>query len=618
MQRGSQPTMDQQFFSRQNEGQLIANISNSIQQQLGGSISQPDQNRIVKTIKHYMQEVWDVNGPMPIQQLNREVLSATSSDFNGYLRRKAMGGGSQQASQRIVSENQPQAEMAQQRLAIQQGVPVQPRPTFENTLLMDTGSRYEQVQQERTSGGTTRPPVPKFDISISSSADEPSALTLYEAAKKNREDEASRAKPIGGSDSISGTGEDVNPLARFMSPPSLLNDAQANPTLALPILTPAPRGPLPQDYLIKQDDVISYRETEYNLFLYSGDRDWINSSGQSRYNFTVNFDVGNNNRQGFTSAPSATRKFKNIVRIELVKAIMPTEGLNTVVQYSGSAFNTNPKVNILSFPYIVVRVPELDSNNYGTDNNLDNAFGVLQYDANWYSDTTNLTDGFLGMIPKFLKCQKVYAPTPLATLPKLSIQLQLPNGDLVSDTSDTLSIQSMFFGDRVPAASVYSGNYATANYIILQTTTWFSQWAFAAGNTIQLGGIVPTQINTYSTVAAAAQDFATWLMLSTGYIIVGIGNTTTRVDGPNTVGYGNLIILRNRFADPTTGSTSLLPFGNAANNTSLGTALYNSSGPSTTVFTGAKLINLTHQTNVVFRVITREMDPTARVRPDNL
>jgi hypothetical protein len=613
MQRANQPTMDQQFFSRQNEGQLIANISNSIQQQLGGAITQPDQTRIVKTIKHYMQEVWDVNGPMPIQQLNREVLSATSSDFSGYLRRKALGGSSQKASQRIVSENQPQAEMAQQRL-----LGVQPRPTFENTLLMDTGSRYEQVQQERTSGGTTRPPVPKFDIAVTSNGDEPSALTLYEAAKKNREEEASRAKPIGGSDSISGTGEDVNPLARFMSPPSLLNDAQANPTISLPVLTPVPRGPLPQDYLIKQDDVINYRETEHNLFLYSGDRDWMNSSGQSRYNYTVNFDVGNNNRQGFTSAPSSTRKFKNIVRIELVKAIMPTEGINTIVQYSGSAFNTNPKLNILSYPYVVVRIPELDGNNYGTDNNLDNAFGVLQYDANWYTDTTNLTDGFLGMIPKFLKCQKVYAPTPLATLTKLSVQLQLPNGNLVSDTADTLTIQSIFFGDKVAAATVYAGNYATANYIIIQTTTWFSQWAFTEGNTIQLGGIDPTQVNTYSTVAAAAQDLATWLMLSNGYVIVGIGNTNNKLDGPNAVGYGNLIILRNRFADPTTGSVSLLPFGGAASNASLGTALYNSSGPSTTVFTGAKLINLTHQTNVVFRVITREMDPAARVRPDNL
>ena len=42
--------------------------------------------------------------------------------------------------------------------------------------------------------------------------------------------------------------------------------------------------------------------------------------------------------------------------------------------------------------------------------------------------------------------------------------------------------------------------------------------------------------------------------------------------------------------------------------------------PATTdvTYTGAKLINLTHQTNLVFRIITRELDSAARVRPDNL
>jgi hypothetical protein len=100
--------------------------------------------------------------------------------------------------------------------------------------------------------------------------------------------------------------------------------------------------------------------------------------------------------------------------------------------------------------------------------------------------------------------------------------------------------------------------------------------------------------------------------------LIGIGNTTAQADGGNAVGYGNLLILRNRFQDPTTGSVALEPFGGAANNTALGTALYDSGTTATTVFTGAKAINLTHQVNLVFRIITREMDPAARVRPDNL
>lgn len=120
----------------------------------------------------------------------------------------------------------------------------------------------------------------------------------------------------------------------------------------------------------------------------------------------MNFDPANNT-QGFTFSPSTNKKFKNISRIELVKAIMPTEGLTNILQRASSAVDATAKLNILSFPYINVRIAELENNNFGTDDHLNNAFAMLQYDANWYPDTTNLSDGFLGMIPKFLKCQKV-------------------------------------------------------------------------------------------------------------------------------------------------------------------------------------------------------------------
>ena len=39
--------------------------------------------------------------------------------------------------------------------------------------------------------------------------------------------------------------------------------------------------------------------------------------------------------------------------------------------------------NILNLPYVTVRIAELENNNFGTDNFLDRAFGVLQYDAQW-------------------------------------------------------------------------------------------------------------------------------------------------------------------------------------------------------------------------------------------
>lgn len=629
--------MEQQFFSEQNQRNLFGVLSQDFSQRQGSNLTSQQAQRLGKTIAHYMQEVFDVNGPMPIQQLNGEVRSVVAKDFTSYLRRSEAAP-TLVASERIVTDvsNQPRMEIASQRLAIQQGSAVPPRPSFESNLLMDTGSRFEQLQQERTPAGAIRPAPPNFQISLASAADEPPAVSLFEQAKKARENEMAivaaqqnqfqpkgqPAQPIIQPTTVVGSSpQDANPLVRFMSPPSIQNDAQANPTLAQPIATmaPVPRGSLPQDFIIKQDDIITYKETEFNLIVYSADRDWLTNTRENRYSFTVNFDVGNN-KQGFYYSPTSTKKFKNISRIELVKAILPSEGLDTLLQRPGGTLNTNSKLNVLQFPYVIVHIPELDNNNYGTDNFLDNAFAVLQYDANWYTDTTNLSDGYLGMIPKFMKCQKIYQPTPLATLQKLTIELQRPNGLPISDVSDVAVIQSIFFGNIINAV-VYAGNYATANYIIIQTNTtnsWFSKWAFTAGNTIQLKGLVSSQINTYSTVAAAADDFVAWLTRDEGHTIVDIGNSTTAADGSNTVGYANLIIIENRFQNPTTGSTALLPFGGAANNTALGTALYNAGVPTTTTFSGAALINLTHQTNLVFRIITRDMDAAARVRPDNL
>lgn len=594
MQRG--PTVETQYFGQQNLQELYFTLAQDFQQKQG-KLTDKQKQRLGKTLDHYMREVWDTNGPMPVQQLNREVLGATAKDFNGYLRRDAQMP-SAAASQTIVSDsrNQPRMEMAM----------LTQRPTFEQGLLQDTGSRFEQLQQDRIGPSEARPAPPDFQISLSAAADEPSALSLYENAKKAREQEAARVTAL-----VSPTQTDANPLVRFMSPPSIQNDPNTNPTLALP-MAPAPRGPLQQDFITKQDDIISYKETEFNLIIYSADRDWLNNTRETRYNFSVNFDPANN-QQGFNYSPSSSKKFKNISRIELVKAILPTEGLDTIVAQGVSNPITTLKLNALSFPYIIVRIPELDNNNFGTDTYLDNSFGVLQYDANWYTDNTNLTDGYLAMIPKFMKCQKSYTPTPLATLTKLNIEMQRPDGTPLSTIADTLSISNIFIGgtggNALPsgyASTLYGSN---SGYLFLVTSTYFSQWTFAQGNRIQIRGLDASQIVGGTTQAGT--DLVQYLQ-SNSLPIVGIA-TSGGNDGANAVGYANIIIVRTSYADPTTGSTSINYFGG-------GSGTYNALGVSlkTTTFTSGKLINLTHQTNLVLRIITRELDPTARVRPDNL
>jgi hypothetical protein len=598
-------TTESQFFGEQNEVKLYTSLIQEFQKSTG-PLNVKQQNRLGKALEHYMREVWDTNGPMPLGNLNREVFGATANDFNGYLRRERATPSSAREAEVLVSDTRNQPVMDGARLALQA------RPTFETGLLQDTGVRFEQLQQSRNNAGSTPPPPPDFQIALSSSGDEPSSLSLYESAKKSREAEAARVTA-----QVADTKTDAKPLVRFMSPSSVQNDANFNPTLALPTVQ-ATRGPLQQDFIIKQDDIISYKETEYNLFLYSADRDWLNNKTENRYNFSVTFDPANN-QQGFNLNSSVNKRFKNITRIELIKAIVPTEGLDTLV----TSANSGSKLNALSFPYVLLRIPELDTNNFGTDNNFDNSFGVLQYDANWYTDNVNLTDGYLAMIPKFMKCQKVYHPTPLATLNKLTIQLQRPDGSQLSKVADSLSIRGVYIGGSLPysvttGAPLYKSN---SGYLFIQTTAYFSQWTFAVGNRIQIQGLNASQMGG----SAAATDLVNYLQSNNStstqndLLIVAVANTTvaapssaTLVDGVNSVGYANVIIVRCPYNDPSTGATSVNFFGGAASNTTLGTAL------GTSALTSGALINLTHQTSIVLRVITRELDSTARIRPDNL
>jgi hypothetical protein len=474
---------------------------------------------------------------------------------------------------------------------------------------------------------------------------------------------------------------------------------QANPTLALPDAIRT-RPVLPQDTIKKQDDIVSYRENEYNLFLYSSDRDWTVNNTENRYNFSVNFDPANN-RTGFGFSTSTNIKFKNIVRIEFVKAIIPREGLDIINRRpTNTTYDTDINIDALSFPFLMVRIPELDTNNFGTNNNIDNSFGIVQYDANWISDNSTNNRGYLAMIPKFMKCQKVYYPTPLATLQKLSIQLQRPDGNLINDSLDTVNLNLFLFSSQLtsyPAGSVATTFYNTSDngFIWINTSTWFSKFTISQGDRIINKNIAFS--NTTLNQTTSAIDFINYIQRSKGHVVIDVGSTyntaysfnvtnitytttsitysvtsttelyqtasvsvsgssssfingtfiissiilntsftvvatnatsgsvsisgavtaiinkTTYITGANSQGYCNYIIIRNNFADPTTGSTSLQYYGGSS---TLDTAFYTTIGQGATLSAG-RTINMNHQTQVVLRVITRDMDSASHLRPDN-
>lgn len=175
-----------------------------------------------------------------------------------------------------------------------------------------------------------------------------------------------------------------------------------------------------------------------------------------------------------------------------------------------------------------------------------------------------------------------------------------------------------------PLGGAYTANIsgtkyadASANYIWLETSSYFSRFSVAQGDRIRLRGL--TFPSTYSGDAGALADLLNWLN-TTDHLVIGTAwsnrtiNTVHYKDGWNQVGYSKYIIIQTRMNDPTTGSVTPVNFGSLTSSTNI-TFLSKLCG---NTLTAGRLLNLSHQTHFVFRIITRDMDSTSRLRPDNL
>jgi hypothetical protein len=586
------PNSAEIFFSTTN----YARILQPLREQYEHKINVPElpddlDRRLQKALSHYMNEVFRVNGSqLPINSLNQEAYRETSLNIDGWLN-KQVSTPVQKTQQYMI----PQKD-----------------PLFENV-----GSRFEREQQTRSV--TQIPQSSPVDFSIpKNDDDEEDPIEKYERLRKQREVEARL------NNTTSANSKNKNTI---IDSTSFSEPSATSPTSILPPISnqPAPPpllAPRPQDYIIKQEDVVKYKENEFNLYVYSGDRDWLNNRNENRYNFTLNFNTLNDN--GTTFSPAVKERFKNITRMELVKTILSAESLDISVLPNSNAVgtNTNRVLNILSYPYLMIRISEWTGNGYGTNQYIDDTFGLVQYDQTWKSDPKADNFGYISLTPRYLKAQRIYHPTPLATLQKLSIQVERPDGKPLTKDLDTLDISKIYLSKSISTAvgsSVFASVPDVESYIFIKTTTYFSKFFVTEGDRIIFRGY---NIDTDSYVTqATADDFNNFINRTDGHIVCGIGYSSdnsipiTVTDGSNSVGYANYIIIRSRFQDPTTGATGRNYFGGGADSTNedlIKTRLDNNTpaGP-------CALLNANRQSHFVLRLITREMDSLSNLRPDN-
>jgi hypothetical protein len=567
------------FFAQPNYARLLQPLREQYERKMNVDELPDDvDKRLQKSLQHYMKEVFRVNGSnTPVNTLNQEVYRETTLNFDGWLQKQV----STTAAKRPTFNNSVQD------------------PLFENV-----GNRFEREQQSRAPAPLQ--PMASVDFSLAKDDEsEEDPLDKYERLRKQRELESKQTSGLSKTRVTDQYSEPSGPSATTLIPPVQQNNPAPPPLLA----------PRPQEYIIKQEDVVKYKENEINLFIYSGDRDWLANRNENRYNFTINFNPASNSNSA-TFSPSVKERFKNIVRMELVKAILSSEPLDVSVKVTSGAVDTSRVINLLAYPYVMIRISEWTSNGFGTNANIDNTFGLVQYDQTWKSDASAPNFGYISMTPRYLKAQRVYAPAPLATIQKLSFQVERPDGNPLTTMLDTLDIGNIYLPSNV-AGTTYATVPDANSYIFIKTKTWFSRFFVNDGDRIQIRGYdVGTSTNL---IAAYQNDFNNFINNTEGHIVVGIAYSTgtsvpnTLTDTFNAVGYSNYIVIRSRFNDPTTGSTARNFFGGSSTTEGYISTQLASASQST----NCALLNANRQSHFVLRIITREMDGSSNLRPDN-
>lgn len=164
------------------------------------------------------------------------------------------------------------------------------------------------------------------------------------------------------------------------------------------------------------------------LSICGADRDW--TLQRQRYAYTVQLGGLRDN---------ATRDVpRNVVSVAVTRVVLPMESIKhqtvpgmTVCRTRGIGGDSS-----FAYPYLVVHISELGSPYDGTNGVVRDAFCKLTYDTDYCSASGR---GFIVLKPMQDE-ERVFAPTPLDSMSRLSIQLLKPNGTLFNNSIDNYEV----------------------------------------------------------------------------------------------------------------------------------------------------------------------------------
>ena len=376
-----------------------------------------------------------------------------------------------------------------------------------------------------------------------------------------------------------------------------------------------------QEALIKlqRDTQPKYMEKVHYINVNSVDREW-EKHAESRFQFQVKFNQSNT----FTGA-GISQLYRNVVSVELVSAILPMD--TNIIPFDTRLYN-----GLMKYPYLLLRIDELDSVFRGTNNWVDRAFSTLLFDKVFFSSilsteyttgtssivnsvpkqgfTNEYNRGFLKYNPAYFEKKKFYN-NPLASLNRMSITITDPRGNFINTQTDVLDLSNIAYTSNLNvignALELDASNcfpYSTqSNFKMIEitTATYFSNRLFRIGDRIL--------IRNYATNVALGGNnaiFNSFINRPEGHTIINLELENNGNANTNNRGFLNKLFI----SPPGT--------MNAINKTVDPATYYDNT---TLNFTGAvfgTLINIDLQTHLLFRIVTRDPDTSNTLQPINV
>ncbi len=179
------------------------------------------------------------------------------------------------------------------------------------------------------------------------------------------------------------------------------------------------------------------------------------------YSFSVKFDSGENHK-----TIGLSEGIKNIVKVTLSHIIIPNIGNN-----------------ISRYPYLYLEIPEFPGQFIGSSEYSSRAFAKIIRDKDW-AETSNSNITFFCMYDKF--SNGWISETPIASIPKISVNILTPRGELIPTLPDTFTLKKITCqkdnNNNITSFTIETNEYFDNDFLAADHIITFHNIVFSNGN----------------------------------------------------------------------------------------------------------------------------------------